>query len=344
MMPNCFEEAKTALNRSQVIAFPTETVMGLGVFFDDYSAYTLLNKIKGRPEDKPYTLMLSSTDEIEKYAYLTLRDRMIISKFMPGPITVLLRSKENIPDYVTHGTGIIGIRVPDMEVIQQMIRFAGKPLLVPSANRSGEKPFKSFKEVQEEFKDELGFVLPKDSLGQSPSTIVDLTTPEVKVIREGSISFSEIERSIHMLKIAIGSDHGGYLYKEKIKEHLLGQGCSVIDVGTDSLESCHYPVYGIDAAQKVASGECDYGIVICTSGEGIMIAANKVKGIRCGLGYNDEVARLMREHNDANMIAFGQKFMDLDDVIKRVDIFLSTPFAGGRHQTRVDIITDIENQ
>ena len=343
MMPSVFEQAKNALDNSQVIAFPTETVMGLGVIYDDYSAYTLLNKIKRRPEDKPYTLMLSSTKDIEKYAYLTLRDRRIISAFMPGPITLLLRSKDNVPDYVTHGTGIIGIRVPNYELIQEIIKYAGKPLLVPSANRSGERPFKRYEEVKAEFKDELGFIVEEDSLGESPSTIVDLTSEEIKIIREGNLSIMDIERSISMLKIAVGSDHGGLLYKDKIKEHLLAQGCSVIDVGTNSLESCHYPTFGIEAAKRVASGECDYGIVVCTSGEGIMIAANKVKGIRCGLAYNDQVAELMREHNDANMIAFGQKFMELDDVIRRVDIFLSTPFAGGRHQTRVDIITDAEN-
>ena len=145
------------------------------------------------------------------------------------------------------------------------------------------------------------------------------------------------------MKIAIGSDHGGLEYKEAIKEHLIKQGHEVADVGTNSHDSCHYPVYGIAVGKKVASGECQFGIVVCTSGEGIAIAANKVKGIRCGIAYNDEVARLMREHNDANVIAFGQKFMELSDVLKRVDIFLTTEFAGGRHAIRVDQIKEEEN-
>ena len=342
MTHNNFKQAKHALDNSQVIAFPTETVMGLGVYYDDYSAYVRLNQIKRRPEDKPYTLMLSDINEIENYAYLTLRDRRIINTFMPGPITLLLKAKENVPEYVTHGTGIIGVRVPNMKVIQEMIGFAGKPLLVPSANRSGEKPFNSYLDVKKEFKDELGFVFQEDSLGAEPSTIVDLTEKDIRIIREGSLSLLDIERSISMLKVAIGCDHGGYLYKEAIKEHLLAQGCSVIDVGTYSLESCHYPVFAGEVAKKVASEECEYGIVVCTSGEGVMIAANKVKGVRCGMGYNDEVSRLMREHNNANVISFGQKFMALEDVLRRVDIFLSTPFAGGRHQIRVDLISELE--
>ena len=144
------------------------------------------------------------------------------------------------------------------------------------------------------------------------------------------------------MKIAVGSDHGGFEYKNAIKEHLVKQGHEVIDVGTYSLDSCHYPVFGAEVARKVASKECDYGVVVCTSGEGISMAANKIKGVRCGLCYNDEVAKLMRQHNNANVIAFGQKFMKLEDVLRQVDIFLSTEFEGGRHQTRVNLIIELE--
>ena len=145
-----------------------------------------------------------------------------------------------------------------------------------------------------------------------------------------------------MLKISIGSDHGGFAYKEEIKKHLAGK-YEVIDVGTFDENSCHYPEFAFKAAELVSSGKCTYGILICTSGEGISIAANKIKGVRCGIGYNDEVSRLMRLHNNANMIAFGQKFMSLEDVLRRVDIFLSTEFeGGGRHTIRVQMISDEE--
>lgn len=145
------------------------------------------------------------------------------------------------------------------------------------------------------------------------------------------------------MKIAIGSDHGGLDYKTRIKEYLVNKKYDVVDVGTFKQESCHYPIFAFDVGKRVASGECDYGIVICTSGEGVCIAANKVKGIRCGIGYNDEVARLMRQHNDANVIAFSQAFMDYNDVLNRIDIFLNTKFEGGRHQIRVDMIKNFEN-
>ena len=145
-----------------------------------------------------------------------------------------------------------------------------------------------------------------------------------------------------MLRIAIGSDHGGYDQKEEVKAYLKEKGYEVTDVGTDSHESCHYPIFGAEVAKLVAEKQCDFGVVICTSGEGICMAANKIKGIRCGIGYNDEVSKLMRQHNDANIISFGAKFMDTKDVIRRIDLFLNTPFEGGRHQTRVDLISNLE--
>lgn len=145
-----------------------------------------------------------------------------------------------------------------------------------------------------------------------------------------------------MLKIAIGCDHGGVDYKDEVVKFLKEKGYEVKDVGTYSHDSCHYPLYGKAVGEAVSTKECDFGIVICTSGEGIAIAANKVKGVRCGLGYNDEVSRLMRQHNNANVISFGAKFMSLEDVKRRIEIFLNTEFEGGRHAIRVEMINDIE--
>ena len=140
------------------------------------------------------------------------------------------------------------------------------------------------------------------------------------------------------MKIVVASDHAGYAYKQEIKAFLKEKGIQVVDVGTNSIESCDYPIFAHEAAKKVANGDVDYGILICSSGEGISIAANKHKGVRAGLAYNDDVARLMRQHNNANMIAFGATFMKLPDVKKRIEIFLKTPFEGGRHERRVNEI------
>lgn len=144
------------------------------------------------------------------------------------------------------------------------------------------------------------------------------------------------------MKVAIGSDHGGFEFKEAVKKHLVKKGLEVIDVGPKVKESVDYPSFGIAVGEQVADKHADFGVVICTSGEGITIAANKVKGVRAGIGYNDDVSGLLRAHNDANVIGFGQAQMNLSDVLKRIDIFLATPFEGERHQRRVDIINDYE--
>lgn len=336
-------KVKKSLDNGDVIAFPTETVMGLGVLYNNENAYDKLNKIKRRPEDKPYTMMLGRASDISKYAKLSHRDEIIINEFMPGPLTVLLNAKDNVPGYVTHNTGIIGIRVPGFKEICEMINYVNEPLLVPSANRSGSKPLSTYKDVKNEFNDELGYIIEMDSNNEKPSTIIDLTGKEIKIIREGNISLDDINRRLYMKRIVVGCDHGGLEYKNAVANHLKDKGFEVIDVGTNSLDSCHYPEFAFKAAEKVANHEADYGIVICTTGEGICIAANKVKGARCGLGYCDEASALMRQHNDANMIAFGQKYMKLDDVLRRVDIFLSSDYENsGRHLIRVQMIKDFE--
>ena len=143
------------------------------------------------------------------------------------------------------------------------------------------------------------------------------------------------------MKIAIGSDHGGFDYKEELKTYLINKGYEVIDCGTYSKDSCNYAKFAIDTAIKVSNNEANFGIIICTSGEGVCIAANKVKGIRCGIGYNDDVARLLREHNDANVLAMGGRIVGDVLALEMVDIFLSTKFEGGRHTNRINSIETI---
>lgn len=145
------------------------------------------------------------------------------------------------------------------------------------------------------------------------------------------------------MKIALGSDHGGLDYKNELVKFLNEKGIETIDCGTYSLDSCHYPEFAHQVAYKVKNKEVDFGVVVCTSGEGVCMVANKVHGVRCGIGYNDEVCALMRQHNHANVISFSQKFMDLEDVKRRIMIFLNTPEEGGRHQSRVDMISSLED-
>jgi ribose 5-phosphate isomerase B len=137
------------------------------------------------------------------------------------------------------------------------------------------------------------------------------------------------------MKIAIGSDHAGFQYKEKIKALLPGLGHEVVDCGTNSPEMCDYPPFIRAAAQAVAWGQCERAIVLGGSGNGEAIVANKVKGVRCALCWSVETAKLGRQHNDANCISIGQRMIPLELAIEIVKVFLTTDFEGGRHARRV---------
>lgn len=140
------------------------------------------------------------------------------------------------------------------------------------------------------------------------------------------------------MKISMASDHGGLELKNAIKEYLQQNGHCVVDFGTYTCESCDYPDFVRPAAEAVAKGECQRGVVVCTTGIGASIVANKVKGVRCALCLNDDMATMTRRHNDANVIALGQKYVDVETAKRIVDAFCNTPFDGGRHQNRVDKI------
>ena len=140
------------------------------------------------------------------------------------------------------------------------------------------------------------------------------------------------------MKIAIGSDHAGFQYKEKIKEFLLKLGHDVKDFGTNSDAAVEYPLFIRPTAEAVARGECERGIVLGGSGNGEAIVANRVKGIRCALCWNEESARLGRHHNDANVLSLGERMMSPELALAITRIWLETPFDGGRHQRRIDLI------
>lgn len=142
--------------------------------------------------------------------------------------------------------------------------------------------------------------------------------------------------------IALAADHGGYELKNQIKKHLEERGdYKLVDLGTHSSESVDYPKYGKACAEAVASGKADLGIVCCGTGIGISIAANKVKGIRCGLCTSVEMAELTKKHNNANMIALGGRTTAPDLAIKIVDAWLDTEFEGGRHKRRTDMLDEM---
>ena len=143
------------------------------------------------------------------------------------------------------------------------------------------------------------------------------------------------------MKIAVASDHGGFELKEIIKKHLLDRGLEVSDLGTHSGDSVDYPVYGKACGEAVAAGQADCGIVVCGTGIGISIAANKVKGVRCGLCTSVEMAKLTKQHNNANVLALGGRTPAPELAIEITDAWLDTEFEGGRHERRTAMLDDM---
>ena len=341
------DEAIKALYQGGIVAFPTETVYGLACLAIDASAAEQMYYIKGRDKAKPFTLMCANTAQVAQYCRLMGPDAAVLKAFTPGEITLLLRSRNNNPKCVDLGSGVTGVRIPAHETVRQLIERVGAPLLVTSANYSGSPALVHFEDVNRQFSGFASVIIKGECVSSTPSTVMDLVHLDQEglpvMLRQGKVS-AELVRDVYQLfssTVSIGCDHGGFEYKEAIREYLEAGGYKVIDHGCFSKESVDYPQYGKAVGEDVASGKANCGVVICTSGIGISIAANKVRGVRCGIAYTDEVASKMREHNNANVIAFGEKYMELDHVLRRLDTFLSTGFSPEqKHRRRVSQIED----
>ena len=190
-----YKKASKILQNGGLIAFPTETVYGLGVIFDNEQSYERLINVKRRPPEKPFTLMCGSLDDIKKYAYVNELAQKLFDAFMPGQFTIILKAKENLPRWVVSKEGNVGIRISDDKFVQNLIIETGKPLLVPSANRSGENPCHTSNEVKDSLGNDLDAIIIGESVSNIPSTIV-FVDDSVHIIRLGEISESEIKNVI----------------------------------------------------------------------------------------------------------------------------------------------------
>ena len=189
--PNQLNEAAAILKEGGLIAFPTETVFGFGVIFDKKDSYDRLINVKRRPPEKPFTLMFSDPEQIEQYAEINERAKKLIKAFMPGQFTIIVKAKKNLPPYCVSKEDNVGIRISSDNLVRDLIRQTGKPLLVPSANKSGEPPLTKSDDVISIFDKEIDAIIIGESKSNVPSTIV-LVDNDVKIIREGLIKKEQI--------------------------------------------------------------------------------------------------------------------------------------------------------
>lgn len=194
---NNLNEASRILKEGGILAFPTETVFGLGIIFDNEEAYNRLNKVKERRPNQPYTLMCAHVSDIANYAEINELALKIIENFIPGELTIVLKAKVNEPKYLISDDGYIGFRISSDTDVQHLIDFVGKPLLVPSANRSGKTPLMNSSAVIDEFGNEIDGVLLGEALGARPSTIVKVIDDSFIILREGKITKSQIEEVLN---------------------------------------------------------------------------------------------------------------------------------------------------
>lgn len=187
-------EAASVLLNEDVLGFPTETVYGVGVVFDSKVAFERLVNLKRRSPDKPFAMMCESLDEAFNYIDVSPKAKKLMNHFLPGELTVLVKAKPELPEWVTLGTGVIGIRVPDSSYVKSLIKKVGKPLLVTSANKSGEPTTKVFEEVVEVFDGELKAIVEGKCESLIPTTIVNLSKDSLSLVREGPIPFDTIKK------------------------------------------------------------------------------------------------------------------------------------------------------
>lgn len=190
-----YKEAASILKDGGIIAFPTETVFGLGVIFNNEASYKRLIDVKRRPPNKPFTLMCASKDDVYKYAQLNKTAIKLVEAFMPGQFTLICKAKQFLPSYVVSSEGNVGIRVPDDEFVQKLIKEVGYPLLVPSANKANEPPALNSSEAISIFQDEIDATILGESKSNVPSTIV-LVDNDIHLFREGLIKKEDIDKII----------------------------------------------------------------------------------------------------------------------------------------------------
>lgn len=181
------------LENGAVIAFPTDTVFGLGCVFDNQDAINKIKKAKGRDENKPLPMMCSNIEMIKEVAIVNGDALKLLKKFTPGPLTIILNKKEEVPSFITNGFKTIGIRIPNDKMILEMINKLNKPMLVTSANISGKPSLRKYQDVLKELDHKIDGIVCKDAFSDVASTIVDMSDGKMKIIRQGIISFKELK-------------------------------------------------------------------------------------------------------------------------------------------------------
>lgn len=354
-MPEAIEKqikkAVSILKEGGIVAYPTDTVYGLGASMSDITAVERIFKVKGRPKGMALPVLLANHEQIKQIVtFVPMSAKRLIEKFFPGALTIVLPKSDAVPDIITGGGKTVAFRIPDHPVPLALVTGLGKPIVGTSANLSGKPSPMTAAEVLEQIGDQIDMVIDGGKTpGGIESTVVDLSGGSPIIRRQGAISIDELRKILPDIKpakedsmrIAIGSDHRGLTLKKRVIDLLIEAGHEYKDFGAYTEDRVDYPEIAEKVGKAVISGDFKRGILICGTGIGMSMAANKIKGIRAALAFNEFTACRARQHNDANILCLGAEH-DQSQLKEMVNAFLTCEFEGGRHQERVEMLGKME--
>lgn len=329
--------------KGKIICFPTDTVYGIGACLLDDEGIEKIYNMKHRDKNKPLAVLVGSYNDALKIAKTNPLGSFLMKKYWPGGLTVILNKKEIVNNLAFKDLTTIGVRMPNSSISLKILEKLG-PMATTSVNISGMPSMNNVDDIKKQFDGIIDYIISDEvSLEEVASTVVLATGEELKILRQGMLEIPLNERK-SIMTISMASDHAGYERKEQVKKYLEGLGIKVLDFGTNDTTSCDYADFAYPACKAVVNNEANLGILICYTGIGMSMTANKVKGIRAGLVFNKENAHLTREHNNANVLCMGAKDVDEKTAIEIVNEFINTTFAGGRHERRINKVMAIENE
>lgn len=355
--------ALSALASGDVAIVATDTVYGLAAL-PGSQGYDRIFRIKGRPASQVLPWLVADSDALDRWGEdASGTAHAIAEELWPGALTLVVEASDEAKALGgTAADGSIALRCPDSPELRTLIAAVGSPVACTSANLHGHPAVSVLEELEDAFSGLAGRAqLPASCPGARSSTIVDCRGAGLRLLREGPISLADVRacafgdtlhqqsvqrrnRGMDRKRIALASDHGGFEQKGKLRSWLEAQGHEVVDFGCFGTESVDYPDYASAVAHAVADGKADLGVLVCGTGIGMQIAANKVRGVRAANVTSPEFAALSREHNNANVVTLSGRFVALEENQRILEAFIGTDFAGGRHERRVAKIADMEQE
>ena len=356
--PSALAAALDVLRHGGVIAFPTDTVYGVGAHAFQPEAVRQLYVAKNRPAEKAIPLLIASAADLSLVAAEVPKIAWrLADRFWPGGLTLVVPRHPRVPDAVSSGP-TVAVRVPDHSFPLALIAALDAPLAATSANLSGQPSPTTTDQVIAQLRGRVALILDGGPCpGGVPSTVVDVTVDPPVILRHGAISEETIRPTFQSLQegnsivkekimqVAIGSDHAGFPLKLEIVKHFNEIGQGYHDFGTYDTAACDHPDFAQAVAEAVARGEYERGILVCGTGIGMSIAANKVPGAYAALCHDVYSAHRSRWHNNANVLCLGARVIGVGLALEIVEAWLETPFSEGeRHLRRNAKIAALEGK